>query len=205
MAFLLWQGGAISLETRFYQPTIVLLTTLLAVRSFDKSKIWATISRLTLITTMLLGLTLLLYRHIHMRAEKGPYTLASEGLNIVNTPPSVLSSLQMLSTGPNSIIFVEEPRLELDLIINASSTTRFLRVNQLDEWHLSQSRHGRVPHIVLAISERLSRSGLGETLRRSFTDYDEEEWSLTLIEGWQIWEARCSPLDTHRAQTGATI
>jgi len=189
MCLLLWKGGTIALRGRYFQPIAVLLLSLLAIRCFDANRIWRIGGRVTLIAAMSFAAALLVYRTVIITAPHSRYYPASGSTSIVDVPPSILAKLQEIVNVPDSLIFIQEPQLELDLVSNAPLSTRFFREKMADEWHFSQPKKGRVHRLVLPLSPDRVQLGLAETLRKSFVDYSDEEWSLTTIEGWQIWQA----------------
>jgi len=187
--FFYWKAGIMGLRTRYYQPIATLLTALLAEKCFDTKPLWAIGSRLIFAGVITFGGTLLFYRTITMTSDVSHYYRASEHLTSVDAPPQLIAQLRDIAASPNSVIFVDGPWLELELLINAAPTTRFFSFPSMNHWHPEEPKHGRVPRLVLPISKRLAEQGVGEKLRKSFIDYREEEWSLTVVEDWQIWQA----------------
>jgi|GEM_PF-304713 len=198
MCLLLWGGGSIALRGRYFQPIAVLLIALLAIKCFHINRIYRIGSRIILIVAMSFGVLLLFYRSITISNPHSRYYPVGGGISMVDVPPSILAKLQEIVNLPDSVIFIQEPQLELELISNAPLSTRFFRADIADEWHLSQPKKGRVRRLVLPISPDRAQLGLAETLRKSFVDYNEEEWSLTTIDGWQIWQAEASEQNSVR-------
>jgi len=189
MGILLQGGGSIDLGGRFYHPTAVLITLFLCHRCFSPEKTWRLISRLALIFSMAVGASLLFYRISVINSPSSHYYRSSERLSIVYASPTLQEELIKLAKIPGSVIFTGNPWLDLAVMINAPRSTRFFGSAPSGTFAASQSRCGRVPNLVLALPPDLTEGGMQEAFRRSFVNYHEDEWTLTSIDGWQIWQA----------------
>jgi len=186
---LLWGGGAISFDSRHYQPASMLLLMSVAARVATPNRLLSLASSTILIGVILFGCCTLLQRHIKMRSPRlGLYRDNTEHLTH-GTPQSVISELRKIAKEKHSVIILISANQGCVLNSSRDPTTRFLLIDDEKEYEEKAVRYGRVPRLALAMRNKgidLERAPL---LRESFKDYSPEEWVSHELDGWVIWQA----------------
>jgi len=186
---LLWGGGAISLESRHYQPVSMLFLLVVGYRLTSPSRLFAWGSRVVLGGILLFGYATLLQRHINMASPNSPLAYANAENIMCDMPQSVPKGLQRLAEERDSIILTTDP---IDICILNSSrhpTTRFILIDRGREFTNLIERHGRVSRLAFAMRTEGVDLDRAPIVRASFKDYAPEEWVSYELDGWQIWQA----------------
>jgi len=186
---LLWGGGAISLESRHYQPVTMLLFLVVGYRLTNSNRLIAWGSRVILAGILLFGYATLLQRHINM-ASPNTHLAYAEAENIMcDLPQSVQKELKRLAEERDSIILTTDP---IDICILNSSrhpTTRFILIDRGREFTDLRERYGRVSRLAFAMRTEGVDLERASIIRESFKDYSAEEWTSYKLDGWVIWQA----------------
>jgi len=186
---LLWRGGAISFETRHYQPVTMLLLLAVGLRVTEPNRFFAWGSRVILLGVLLFGYATLLQRHINMASLKSPLAHAKAENIMCDLPQSAQKELQYLAGESGSIIVATDP---IDICILNSSrhpTTRFILIDRDREFTNPIERYGRVTRLAFAMRVEGVDLERAPIIRESFKDYAPEEWVSYEVDGWVIWQA----------------
>ncbi|WP_156468887.1 hypothetical protein [Cephaloticoccus capnophilus] len=182
---LLWSGGAISYESRHYQPVAMLLLLALGLRLTDPNRLLSWGSRVILTSIVLFGCATLLQRHLNMASPQTHLSYAKAENIMCDLPQPVQKILQRLAGEENSIIVATDPG---DILITNRSrhpTTRFMLIDIVNPIE----RHGRAPRLAFAMRAEGVDLERAPIIRESFKDYDPEEWTSYEVDGWVIWQA----------------
>jgi len=186
---LLWEGGAISLDSRHYQPVAMLLLLAIASKVTDSNRRLALASRITLFWVLLFGCGTALQRHINMRSPQRSLEHAKSENITVELPTGVQETLQYLAGIEHTIITLFTP-MEACIINPARHpSTRLLVINEELEYSEKYKRYGRVPRIAFAIRDQPLYAERANIIRKSFKDYSPDEWTSYRLDSWVIWQA----------------
>jgi len=186
---LLWNGGAISLDSRHYQPVAMLLLLAVASKVTDSNRRLALASRITLFWVLLFGCGTALQRHINMRSPQGGLEHAKSENIMIELPAGVQETLQYLAGIEHTIITLFTP-MEVCIINPARHpSTRFLVIHEELEYSEKYERYGRVPRIAFAIRDQPLYAERANIIRESFKNYSPDEWTSHKLDEWLIWQA----------------
>jgi len=186
---LLWGGGAISLNSRHYQPVAMLLLLAVGAKATDSNRRLALSSRIILLGTLLFGCGTSLQRHINMRFPQRPFEHAKSENVMIELPTQVQETLQYLAGKEQTIIALFTPMEACIINPSRHPTTRLLVINEGLEYSEKYERYGRVAHIAFAMRTQSPYTERATQIRESFKDYSPDEWISHKLNGWVIWQA----------------
>jgi len=181
----MWRGGAISLETRHYQPAALLLLLSLVTQAFTRSEKISLIIKYTIILFISWAFIGLFDVHLTRHRSASNFHKKYQYLH-ADAPASVIEELKRVATlDTSSLIFLSEIGLGLELHQYLHPSSRFA----FNPFSTTEEYYGRVPRLVFAMPDNRVTKGDAIAFRDSFKDYSADEWESYSIDGWQIWFA----------------
>jgi hypothetical protein len=179
------RGATINLEDRHLRLLATLLLLAAANIAADTTKRWRRTTQVILVLSVCYACGAAVLRgsalaHLNNRGRAG---FCQQQL----TPSAVEELARLDASVPDrsALICVPSPEIALEL-----THQRRFATDDIVQSLAAVRQHrwlGRVPLLVVTVSDAMESDGRGAAIRSAFSDYDPAEWHGTQIGGWWFW------------------
>ncbi len=190
LSLLFVRGSTIGADDRYMRPTatVLLLALALSVEHADRARRNLAMLALTLIALFGLGSALQRSAALARMPGRGREDIAQQHLS----PEAIakLAEIDAQGVPRSALVYVPWPGIGLELRRQRRLLCDDLTIFRHYHWQ------GRVPLLIVAVSDAMESDGRAAQVRAEFADYDAREWTSVHVPGWWFWTAS-SPRPGH--------
>ncbi len=187
LALLYARGASISIDDRHVRPAATLLLVGAAVTATSSARRWRRGTQAVLLTCMVYGLGAAVPREIALARIQSQSRAGFCQQEITAAALVRLARLTRDTPPTDTVVYVPAPEIALEVNgarrISTDDINRDLAAVRAEHWR------GRVPRLIVVVSDAMEKDGRGGAVRAAFADYPPAAWQAETAGGWWFWTA----------------